>query len=63
MLAICLAANHAFAQAPATELPGFAAYADPVEENVDINHNKGVIHWTGNSNTVNFYLCCHYWST
>lgn len=56
LLAICLAADHALAQAPAIELPGFAAYADPVEENVDINHNKGVIHWTGNSNTVNFYF-------
>jgi hypothetical protein len=56
LLALCLAAGHARSQAPAAVLPGFTAYADPAEEKVEINEHKGVIHWTGNTNTVNFYF-------
>lgn len=55
-LAIAFAAHNASAQAPVAELPGFAAYADPAEEHVEINEQRGVIHWTDNRNTVNFYF-------
>ncbi|WP_143308713.1 DUF3472 domain-containing protein [Chitinophaga vietnamensis] len=56
LLAFSLAAHHATAQAPAAELPGFTAYADPREEKVDIDYQQGVIHWTDNANTINFYF-------
>ncbi|CAL1521106.1 DUF3472 domain-containing protein [Chitinophaga sp. MM2321] len=56
LLAICFTANHAMAQIPPAVLPGFTAYADPTEENVEISSRSGVVNWTGNSNTVNFYF-------
>lgn len=56
LLAIGLASHHIFAQAPTVTLPGFTGYADPAEENVEINYKNGVVDWTGNSNTVNFYF-------
>nr|WP_295875457.1 DUF3472 domain-containing protein [uncultured Chitinophaga sp.] len=51
-----LATQHVFAQSSPVVLPGFTAYADPEEKNVDINEHKGVTNWTGNENTVNFYF-------
>ncbi|WP_160712093.1 DUF3472 domain-containing protein [Chitinophaga solisilvae] len=56
LLAMCLAAGSTYAQAPQVSLPGFTAYADPEEKEVDINYRNGVVDWTNNSNTVNFYF-------
>ena len=55
-LLLCATTGSTFAQSPAVELPGFTAYADPAEENVNINEKEGVTNWTSNSNTVNFYF-------
>ncbi|NIG52412.1 DUF3472 domain-containing protein [Chitinophaga sp. Cy-1792] len=50
------AINNAWAQTPQADLPGFTAYADPAEENVQINQRNGVSKWTDDKNTVNFYF-------
>lgn len=56
LLAGLLATQQTSAQSSPVVLPGFTAYADPEEKNVDISSRNGVVDWTGNENTVNFYF-------
>ncbi|MCW3462414.1 DUF3472 domain-containing protein [Chitinophaga nivalis] len=56
LLTIAVSAGYTFAQTAAAVLPGFTAYADPLEENVTIDEAKGIINWTDNTNAVNFYF-------
>ncbi|WP_161964135.1 DUF3472 domain-containing protein [Chitinophaga flava] len=56
LLVICLSVQQIFAQTTPVVLPGFTAYADPEEKDVEINSSNGVIDWTGNNNTINFYF-------
>lgn len=53
---ICFTAGHVIAQTTPAVIPGYTAYADPEEKDVEINYHNGVVNWTHNNNTVNFYF-------